>query len=97
MKIVVIGALILVVSTFVLNAIVRRKISKQLKSLSSAIQLKYSSLHSNILGASLSFDDLEISFVPYQILPGSSHTFQFAHASIKDINFFKLLFSRDAQ
>jgi len=94
MKIVAAAVLIFVLATFILNAVIRQKINQQLQSLSPSLQFTYSSLHSNILKSSVSFDDLQINFIPYQTLPGNRHTFQFTQASIKDINFFKLLFSK---
>ena len=94
MKIGVAAALILVLATFILNAVVRQQIKQRLQSLSPSLHVTYSSIHSNILTASVSFDNLEIRFVPYPTLPGRQHTFQFVHASIKSINFFKILFGK---
>jgi hypothetical protein len=93
-KIVTVAVLILVTGVIILNTVIRRRISQQLQSLSSSIQISYSSVHCNLLTASVSFDELEINFIPYKNLPASRHTLHFLHASLKGINFFKLLFSK---
>jgi len=93
-KVAVISILILVIATLILNKIISQQISHQLQSLSPAIKIRYASISSNLLTASVYLKGLEIDFTPYDNLPQSRHTLHFSNVSFNGINFFKLLLSK---
>jgi hypothetical protein len=80
---------------FVLNAIIRKKISQQLSRISSSLEIRYSGIHANILSSSVSFDSLDINFIPYGNDTQHKHHLSFAKFSLRGIRFFKFIFNKE--
>jgi len=96
------GTLVIVVSAsvlfitgfFILNSVIQKKIREQLTNLSPAVQIKFSSVHSNIFSSSVSFDSLAINFIPYNNRQQNRHCLYFSHASLHEVSFLKFLFNK---
>src|SRR5260370_29682598 len=88
------ACLIVVTTFFILNGIIQKKIRQQFTQLSSAIQVKFSTIHSDIFSSSVSFDSLGLSFIPYDSRQQNQHRLLFTRASLKGISLFKFLFNK---
>jgi hypothetical protein len=94
LKIIVAAGFILVTAFIILNSLIQKKIRQQLTNLSPALQVKFASIHTNFFSSSVSFDSLEINFIPYNSLQQNRHSLYFPHASLRQISFLKFLFNK---
>ncbi len=94
LKLIVAACLIFVTGFIILNTVIQKKIRHQLTNLSPGVQVKFSSIHTNFFSSSVSFDSLEINFIPYNNRRQNRHCLYFPHASFREINFLKFLFNK---
>lgn len=94
LKAVVIAGVLVIIIYFVVDFILQKKINQQLTSLSPALQIKYKSLHTDILSSSISFDSVDINFTPYDKRQQNSHHLSFSKVSLSGIRFFSFLFHK---
>jgi hypothetical protein len=94
LKIIIAICLILITGFIILKPVINKKIRQHLTNLSPGIQVKFSSIHSNFFSSSVSFDSLEINFIPYSSLQQNKHCLSFPHASLSGISFLKFLFGK---
>ena len=80
---------------FVINSAIQQKIIHQLSNLSPALKTRYSRLTTNLFASSVSFDSLEINFIPYQSMQQYQYRVQVSKFSLKGIHFLKFLFNKD--
>ena len=78
----------------ILNNIIEKRIRAELSNISPALQVNYSSVHAHIFSSSVSFDSLEIRYIPYSSLPDNRHSLQFSTATLKGISFYKFIFKK---
>src|SRR5688572_23812095 len=78
---------------FISNLIIRNRI-RQITEISPAIEIKYSSLHSNLFTGTVSLDDLDIHFIPYPAMPEKKHSLHIPRAYLKGINIFNFIFNK---
>jgi hypothetical protein len=93
-KVIVIVCLVLVTGFFILNSVIQKKIRQQLTNLSPALVMNFSKVHANIFSSSVSFDSLNINFIPYNERQQNRHHLFFSSASLNGISFLKFLFSK---
>src|ERR1051326_510005 len=86
--------LILIAGYFILHSVIQKKIRQQFTNLSPALLIKFSNVHTNIFSSSVSFDSLDINFIPYNGLQQNKHHLYFPRVSLKGISFLKFLFSK---
>ena len=91
---VVSASVLFITAFFILNSVIQKKIRQQLTNLSPAVQIKFSSVHTNIFSSSVSFDSLAINFIPYNNRQQNRHCLYFSHASLHEVSFLKLLFNK---
>jgi len=94
LKIFFVACLILIAGLIIFNIIIQKKISKQLTNLSPAFQVRFASFHTNFFSSSVSFDSLQVNFIPYNNRQQNKHSFYFSRASLKGISFLKFLFNK---
>jgi hypothetical protein len=92
--IIVSACLVFIGGLSILNSVIRKKIQQQITSLSPAVQIKFTSIHANIFSSAVSFDNLEIDFIPYDSRQQNRHYLRFSKASLKEISFLKFLFNK---
>ena len=85
--------LVLITGYFILNAVIRRQIGQQLINLSPSLTINFSDTHVNLLSSFVSFDSLDIQFVPYNNRQDKHHLY-FSTVSLNGISFLKILFGR---
>ena len=85
--------LVLITGYFILNAVIRRQIGQQLINLSPSLTINFSDTHVNLLSSFVSFDSLDIQFVPYNNRQDKHHLC-FSTVSLNGISFLKILFGR---
>jgi hypothetical protein len=93
LKAVVIAGVLVIIPYFVFDLILKEKIRQQLTDLSPALQIKFTSLHTDILTSSVSFDSVDINFTPYKSQQNKHHL-SFAKATLNGISFFSFLFHK---
>ncbi len=93
-KVTVITGLILVTGYFILNAVIQKKIRQQFTGISPFLATKFSKVHANIFSSSVSFDSLDINFIPYSERQQNRHHLSFSSASLNGISFLKFLFNK---
>ena len=86
--------LVIALAVIILNNVIENKIKKELAHISPAFQVSYSSVNANLFALSVSFDSLEINYIPYSSRPQNRHSLQFSHTALKGISFYKFLFSK---
>src|SRR6478609_8036753 len=86
--------LVIALAVIILNNVIENKIKKELAHISPAFQVSYSSVNANLFALSVSFDSLEINYIPFSSRPQNRHSLQFSHAALKGISFYKFLFSK---
>jgi hypothetical protein len=84
---------VLITGYFILNAVIRRQIGQQLINLSPSLTINFSDTHVNLLSSFVSFDSLDIQFVPYNNRQDKHHLY-FSTVSLNGISFLKILFGR---
>jgi len=90
-----VGIILLVFIGFIfLNLRIKKKIEQGLTLISPAIQVRYSSIQNNLLGGSVSINDLDVAFTPYTDMPQYMHHLQVPRAELKGLNFFKFIFQK---
>ena len=94
LKIVVAVCFVLIASFFILDSLIKKKIRQQLTNLPPSAQVKFSAVRSSLFSSSVSFDSLEINFVPYSGLQENRHVFKFSRASLQRISFYEFLFHK---
>ncbi len=94
LKIVVIICVVLVAGYFSLNAVIQKKIRQQFTNISPSLVIKFSKVHANIFSSSVSFNSLDINFIPYSERQENQHRFYFSTVSLNGIGFLKFLFSK---
>ena len=92
-KVSIIVCLVFITGYFILNAVIRRQIRQQFSTLSPSLTINFSDTHVNLLSSFVSFDSLDIQFVPYNN-PQDEHHLYFSTVSLNGISFLKFLFSR---
>jgi len=90
--VIVFGALI--TGYFILNAVIRNQIRQKLTNLSSSLAIRFSKVHADIFSSTVSFDSLDIKFIPYYNRQQDIHHLSFPRASLNGISFLKFLFSK---
>lgn len=87
-------ALIAIAGYFILSSIIHKRVVHQLRSLEPELHIAYSSLHTDFLRSTLSFDSLSVQFNP---LDGSAHYHQFktTHLLITGIHYLKAASAKD--
>ena len=90
--VIVFGALL--IGYFVLNAVIRNQIRQKLTNLSSSLAIRFSKVHADIFSSTVSFDSLDIKFIPYYNRQQDIHHLSFSRASLNGISFLKFLFSK---
>ena len=93
-KIIVIVCLVLITGYFILNAVIQNKIRQQFTNLSPALVMNFSKVHANIFSSSVSFDSLDINFIPYHNRDQYKHHLYFSTVSLNGISFLKFLFGK---
>jgi hypothetical protein len=88
--------LVLITGYFILNAVIRRQIGQQLINLSPSLTINFSDTHVNLLSSFVSFDSLDIQFVPYNNRQDKHHLY-FSTVSLNGISFLKFLFGRNLE
>ena len=84
---------ILIISCLILNGIVSKKINESIQQIGMGMDLKYSSVHANIIKSTLSIDSLSIAD-PADSNSKKPNRLYFGHVTVSGINFFKLLSSK---
>src|SRR5262249_20701165 len=85
--------IILIVSCLILNGIVSKRINESIQQIGTGMNLKYSSVHANILKSSISIDSLSITD-PADSNSKNPNRLFFGQVSLSGINFFKLISSK---
>src|SRR6478736_976312 len=93
-KAIVIVCLVLITGYFILNAVIQKKIRQQFKNLSPALVMNFSKVHASIFSSSVSFDSLDINFIPYYNRDEYKHHLSFSRVSLNGISFLKFLFGK---
>ena len=83
--------LVFVVALLSANTIIEKKIRSQFSELSPALQIKFSRVRSHIFSSSVSFDTLQISFIPYADHKEEQHVFRFKNVSLQGVRFLSFL------
>src|SRR4030095_5511003 len=94
LRVTIIVCLVLIAGYFALNAVITKKIEQQVTNLSPFLMIKFSNAHVNIFSSFVSFDSLDINFIPYNSRQQDKHRLQFSSVSLKGISFLKFLFSK---
>ena len=94
LTIIVIVCLVLITGYFILHAVIQNKIRHQLTNLSPALVMNFSKVHANIFFSSVSFDSLDINFIPYHNRDQYKHHLYFSTVSLNGISFLKFLFGK---
>ena len=89
----IVVCLVLITGYFILNAVIRRQIRQQFSNLSPSLTINFSDTHVNLLSSFVSFDGLDIHFIPYNNRQDEHHLY-FSTVSLNGISFLKFLFSR---
>jgi len=92
-KVSIIVCLVFITGYFILNAVIRRQIRQQFSTLSPSLTINFSDTHVNLLSSFVSFDGLDIHFIPYNNRQDEHHLY-FSTVSLNGISFLKFLFSR---
>jgi hypothetical protein len=82
--------LTLVALIIALHILIPKKLYQQLREISPALIITYSSLHTSLFASAVTLNDLDIVFTPDSTKKELSHHFHFSKARLKEINFFKL-------
>jgi hypothetical protein len=85
--------IVLIISCLILNAIVSKRINASLQQLTSGMNLKYSSVHANLINSSITIDSLSLAS-PADSNSKSPNRLNVGQVTISGINFFKLLSSK---
>jgi hypothetical protein len=96
-KVIVIVSLILIAGYFVLNAVIQKKIRQQFTDISPFLAINFSKVHANIFSSSVSFDSLNINFIPYNNREQDKHHLYFSTVSLDGISFLKFLFNKNLE
>lgn len=83
--------LVFVIALLSADAIIEKKTRSQFSELSPALQIKFSRVRSRIFSSSVSFDSLQISFIPYADHKEEQHVFLFRNVSLQGIHFLSFL------
>jgi hypothetical protein len=94
LKATIIVCLVLITGYFMLNTVIQKKIRQQFTNLSPSLMIKFSKVHVNILSSFVSFDSLDINFIPYNGLQQNKHHLYFSNVSVKEIGFLTFLFRK---
>lgn len=94
LKIIVIICVVLVAGYFIINAIIQKKIRQQFTAISPSLVIKFSKVHANIFSSSVSFDSLDVNFIPYANRQENRHHLYFSTVSLNGVSFLKFLFSK---
>jgi len=89
----IIVCLVLITGYFILNAVIRKQIRQQFSNLSPSLTINFSDTHVNLLSSFVSFDSLDIHFIPYNNRQDEHH-YYFSTVSLNGISFLKFLFGR---
>jgi hypothetical protein len=90
----VIACLVLLAGYFILNAVIQKKIRQQFTDISPYLAIKLAKIHANILSSTVSFDGLDIDFIPYNGMKQDKHHLHFSTVSLNGISFLKFLFNK---
>ena len=93
----VIVCLTLITGYFILNAVIQKKIRQQFADLSPILVIKFSKVNTNFLSSSVSFDSLDINFIPYKNREQDKHHLYFSTVSLDGVSFLKFLFTKKLQ
>src|SRR5690349_18711162 len=93
-KITLVVCAVMIAGYFVLNAVIREKIRQQFTDISPFVAVEFSKVHANILSSSVSFDNLDINFVPYKSRQQDKHHLHFSAVAMNGINFLKFLLNK---
>jgi len=97
LKTTVLVCLLIVAGYFILNAVIREKIRRQFTAMSPFLTVEFSKVHANILSSSVSFDNLDINFIPYKNQQQAKHHLHFPVVSMNGISFLKFLFNKNLE
>jgi hypothetical protein len=93
----VIVCLTLITGYFIINAVIQKKIRQQFADLSPILVIKFSKVNTNFLSSSVSFDSLDINFIPYKNREQDKHHLYFSTVSLDGVSFLKFLFTKKLQ
>ena len=94
LKVIILICFIAIAGYFILNIAIQRRIKEQLSTISPALQVKFSAVHVSLFSSFVSFDSLDINFIPYKDRPQNKHHLYFRGVSLKQIGFLKFLFNK---
>ncbi|MGN7819316.1 hypothetical protein ACTJJB_04255 [Chitinophaga sp. 22536] len=83
---------VLAILNIVLNLIVQRDVSEKLRHLSPELNIRFSSVKSNLLTSSLVLNDVAINYMPDS--SGHQHSLHFLRMELRGVNFLAMLFRR---
>ena len=87
--------LLLLGFTIALHILIPKKLQQQLQQISSALSIRYSSIHTSLFASTITLNDLDIVFTPNPAKKEFSQHLHFSKARIKEINFLKLATSKN--
>jgi len=83
-----------IVALFSADTIIEKKIGSQFSNISPALQIRFSRVRSHVFSSSVTFDSLQINFIPYANHQEEQHVFRFKNVSLQGVRFLSFLFHK---